>query len=93
MHRSQRRVIPVPMIADLTQLLRRRVAVIADHEWRDRDPVAHLDALKEVSEQISAWTAAHRTSVDPQLRHFLANSSFQKALAYLEAQNGESPGN
>ena len=93
MHRSQRRVFPVPMIADLTQLLRRRVAVIADHEWRDRDPVAHLDALRGVSEQISTWTAAHRTSVDPQLRHFLANSSFQKALAYLEASNEESPGN
>lgn len=75
------------MTYQLTELLRRRVAIIEDHDWRDRDPAAHLEALKSVSEEISAWTAAHRGSVDAQLRHYLANSSFQKALAHLDAMN------
>ena len=70
---------------ELTALLRRRVAIIADHVWRDRDGTAHLEALKAVSEEISAWTKAHRSEVDAQLRHYLANASFQKALAHLEA--------
>jgi hypothetical protein len=73
------------MIATLTELLRRRVSIIADHAWRDRDGAGHLDALKEVSEEISTWTLAHRTEVDSQLRHYLANASYQKALAHLEA--------
>ena len=34
---------------DLAKLLEERVAVIADHEFRDRDPEAHLEALKSVS--------------------------------------------
>ena len=72
------------MFSELTELLRRRVAIIADHAWRDRDSLAHLAALQAVSEEISGWTAAHRLEVDSQLRHYLANSSFQKALAHLE---------
>lgn len=69
----------------LAELLRRRVAIIADHAWRDRDPAAHLEALKTVSEEISAWTQSHRTEVDAQLRHYLANASYQKALLHLES--------
>ena len=72
------------MLKELTDLLRRRVAIIADHAWRDRDPGDHLAALQAVSEQISAWTAANRNEVDAKLRHYLASSSFQKALAHLE---------
>jgi hypothetical protein len=74
------------MTSELTELLRRRVAIIADHAWRDRDATAHLQALQEVSEKISAWTLAHRTEVDAQLRHYLANASYQKALAHLEVR-------
>jgi hypothetical protein len=77
------------MTAELIELLRQRIAIIADHTWRDRDGEGHLQALKEVSEKITAWTAAHRSEVDPQLRHYLGNSSFQKALAHLEAGSGE----
>ncbi len=72
------------MTNQLIELLRRRIAIIEDHSWRDRDPAGQLEALKDVSEQISAWTAEHRSSCDAQLRHYLANSSFQKALAHLE---------
>lgn len=81
------------MISKLTELLRRRVSIIADHAWRDRDAAGHLDALKTVSEEISAWTAAHRSEVDAQLRHYLANASYQKALAHLEGLAAESSGN
>jgi hypothetical protein len=77
------------MTSELTALLRRRIAIITDHAWRDRDGATHLEALKEISEEISAWTAAHRTSVDSQLRHYLANASYQKALAHLESAGEE----
>lgn len=71
------------MHPDLADLLRHRLAVISDHAWRDRDPAAHLEALKAVSENITAWTLANRVSLDPQLRHYLANCSFDKALAHI----------
>jgi hypothetical protein len=77
------------MTTALIDLLRQRVAIIADHAWRDRDGDGHLEALKDVSEKIAAWTKEHRTKVDPQLRHYLANASFQKALAHLEALAAE----
>ena len=80
------------MIQELIDLLHRRVAIIADHAWRDRDAAGHLEALKAVSEGISAWTTAHRTEVDAQLRHYLANASYQKALAHLEGLAAESSG-
>ncbi len=75
------------MKAELTSLLRQRLTIIADHSWRDRDANSHLEALKDVSEKISQWTMAHRNEVDAQLRHFLANASFDKALAHLELEN------
>jgi len=75
------------MTDELIKLLRQRISVIADHSWRDRDASSHLEALKEVSEKISQWTLTHRSEVDAQLRHFLANASFDKALAHLENQN------
>jgi hypothetical protein len=73
------------MHAELIQLLRRRESIIADHAWRDRDSAAHLDALKSVSEEISAWAASNRDATDARLRHYLANASFAKALSHLEA--------
>lgn len=72
------------MHQELIQLLRRRESVIADHGWRDRDAGTHLDALKQVSEEISAWTEAHSQVCDARLRHYLTNCSFSKALAHIE---------
>lgn len=72
------------MTADLIDFLHRREAIIADHAWRDRDPTGHLDALKLVSQEISNWAVSHHERIDPRLRHYLANASFQKALAHLE---------
>lgn len=74
---------PPRMHPELADLLRRRLSVIADHAWRDRDPAGHLEALKEVSERLMAWTAENRPNLDAQLRHYLNNASFDKALAHL----------
>ena len=69
---------------DLVKLLEERVEVIADHEFRDRDPEAHLEVLKRVSEEIVSWHEAHRSEIDGNLDHFLTGASYQKALLYLE---------
>lgn len=69
---------------ELIELLRRRESIIADHAWRDRDAAAHLDALRQVSEDVSRWAETHSGSIDARLRHYLANASFAKALAHLE---------
>ena len=70
-------------------MLRRRESIIADHAWRDRDPAAQLAALQDISGQISAWPGKQPDALDPRLRHYLANASFQKALAHLEAESPE----
>lgn len=68
---------------ELQSLLQRRIDVIADHSFRDRDPAAHLAALKDVSEEIAAYSVAHQSEFDGKLRHYLTNSSYQKALDHL----------
>jgi len=70
--------------ADLIQLLKQREQIIADHSWRDRDAEGHLDALKNVSEEITAWAEQCQSPIEPKLNHFLSNASFSKALAHLE---------
>jgi len=74
------------MHLDLQNLLKQRLAVIADHAFRDRDAAAHLEVLKTVSEQIQAYTDGHLSEFDPKLRHYLSNASYQKALDHLSAQ-------
>lgn len=71
--------------AELANLLRRRLEVIADHPFRDRDPAAHLQALAAASQAIDDWARAHSAELSPRLRHFLASASFDKALAMVEA--------
>lgn len=70
---------------DLADLLRCRKETIADHAFRDRDPAAHLEALKAVSLEITAWHEARRGSLHPRLEHFLGGCSFDKALQFLES--------
>jgi hypothetical protein len=72
------------MHTELQTLLQQRLAVIADHPFRDRDPEAHLAALKEVSEAIHTYAEAHHREFDAKLRHYLAQSSYQKALEHLK---------
>ncbi|WP_297081142.1 hypothetical protein [uncultured Demequina sp.] len=75
---------------ELAALLRRRLDVIADHPFRDRDPTAHLEALKSVSLDIETWHAARRGTLPARLEHFLSGCSYDKALRFLEA-DGASP--
>lgn len=73
------------MHEDLATLLLRRREIISDHEFRDRDTLGHLEALKEVSEAITTWHQAHKAEIPARLDHFLSNASFDKALVYLES--------
>lgn len=68
----------------LTDLLKQRLQIIADHVLRDADPEKHLEALREVSESIDRLRTELHPELPPRLRHFLEQSSYQKALSYLE---------
>jgi hypothetical protein len=69
----------------LAAALRERLALIADEASR-RDLAQHLAKLQSVSEKIAALEKQLPPPVDPQLAHFLARCSYDKALALLEAQ-------
>jgi hypothetical protein len=75
-----------PEFATLRDLLRRRLEVIADHAFRDRDPAGHLETLREVSEALTVEHARLRSVLPARLNHFLTQSSLSKALEYLESE-------
>jgi len=60
--------------------------VIGDTELRDRDPDTQLTQLREVSEAITAFHQEKRDRIPVRLRHFLENSSLQKALDWSREQ-------
>jgi hypothetical protein len=68
----------------LAATLRERLAVIADRELYARDPAAHLEKLKAVSEKIDAAQLQIPLPINPELLHFLQRRSYDKALALLE---------
>ena len=72
-------------LADLAQALRERLAVIRDEESR-RDQTKHIARLREVSENIDRLHQWLAPSIDPQLKHYLERKSYDKALAFLQAQ-------
>ena len=69
----------------LVEALRERLAIIADRSAYQRDPAAHLEQLQAVSERIVALRVALPAPVNPQLAHYLDRSSYDKALAFIEA--------
>ena len=71
--------------AELAAALRQRLAIVADQTSR-RDPDQHLEKLKLISEKIDLLGRSLPPPVDPQLAHFLARCSYDKALKALEAQ-------
>jgi hypothetical protein len=73
------------MHLELQALLKQRINIIADHSLRDRDPEAHLDALKHVSQQIESYAKDHLPEFDAKLRHYISNCSYQKALEHLDS--------
>ena len=74
---------------ELAAALRERLAVIGDREFYNRDPDAHFERLKQVSERILALQVQLPSPVDPQLQHYLDRCSFDKALAHLEQRTRE----
>ena len=78
---------------ELATLLHKRLEIIGDHTFRDREPAAHLDALKEVSEGIMVLHTKLRDAgqLTPRLEHFLANCSYDKALALLQETGAIAP--
>jgi len=73
-------------LADLTEALRERLAVIRDEESR-RDEAKHIARLRAVSEKIDRLQKSLPPSADPRLKHFLDRKSYDKALQYLEASS------
>ncbi|MBU6301659.1 MAG: hypothetical protein KGS60_08905 [Verrucomicrobia bacterium] len=69
----------------LQHLLERRLQIIADHAFRDRDPEGHLHQLKEVSEGIVSAHEQLRPDIDARLHHYLSQASYSKALEHLKA--------
>lgn len=72
----------------LAALLQRRLDIIADHAFRERDAQGHLAALREVSEQLDAEHRKLRPQMPPRLRHFMEQASYSKALEYLREAGG-----
>lgn len=67
----------------LLQALRNRLAVVADHDLRDRDPAGHLTALKQAASELDAVIAGLPAGTPPMLRHYLERQSYEKAIAWL----------
>ncbi len=69
---------------NLHAALRQRVDIVADHALRDRDPSAHLDAIKAAAAHLDGLVADLPPDTDPTLRHYLERQSYIKAIAWLE---------
>ena len=71
-------------LINLAKLLKERLQIIADYEFRDKDPNAHFESLKKVSESIEEKHRSLKKTLDPRLRHYLTNMSYEKALKHIE---------
>ncbi len=69
---------------DLKLAVQKRLEVVADHELRDRDQAAHLEALKSAHRELESQRSLLPSNTDPQLLHFLERQSYEKALAFLK---------
>lgn len=67
---------------ELAEALRERLAVIADEASRGK-PEAHTERLRKISERIEQLSDALPRPVNPQLAHYLARRSYDKALEFL----------
>lgn len=77
---------------ELLAALRYRLDVVADREFYQRDPAAHLAALQDAAARLEALVAQLPDSTDPMLRHYLERQSYLKAIAWLEEHgDGSAP--
>jgi len=77
---------PAPSeLRELATLLEQRLAVIADTSLRDHDPAAQLRQLQEVSESLVEMHSRLKNDgkLPPRLDHFLTQSSYGKALDFV----------
>ncbi len=82
---------PSPSAAPrLADALRARLAVIADRDFYQRDPQAHLQRLQAASEEIAALQKELPAPTDPRLAPYLERCSYDKALAFLEEASAQS---
>jgi hypothetical protein len=72
---------------ELAEALRERRSLIEDEASR-REPDQHLARLQSVSEKIVTLQERLPKPLDPQLAHFLARCSYDKALELLEGGAG-----
>jgi hypothetical protein len=72
---------------ELAALLKRRLEIIADQSFKERDADAHLAALREVSEEIDAKYQTVKKDLPPRLRHFMEQASYSKALDFILEQD------
>lgn len=77
-----------PDFGSLQALLKRRLDLIADHEFRDVDATGHLAALQQISELIVSEHHRLKPILPNRLAHFLQQASFSKALDFLENEHG-----
>lgn len=75
------------MIPALKNAVQKRLDIVADHAFRDRDPGGHLESLKQAHRELEALVATLPSDCDPRLRHFLERQSYEKALAFLKEQD------
>ena len=67
----------------LLEAVERRLEVVADHAWRDRDPAGHLEGLKAAGGRLDLLVRNLPADADPMLRHYLERQSYTKARDWL----------
>jgi hypothetical protein len=67
----------------LLALVERRLAIVADREWYQRDPAGHLAGLQKAAADLDASVARLPGDTDPMLRHYLERQSYLKACDWL----------
>ncbi len=71
------------MYKELRDALEERLAIVADHSFRDTDPAAHLEKLKQAGARLDALVKQLPPDTDPQIRHYLERQSYLKARDWL----------
>ena len=79
-------IAPPSPSALLADALEKRLAIIADRAWYERDAAGHLEALMGIAERIAGFSAQLPEPVHPQLKHYLERCSYDKALAFLSGK-------
>jgi hypothetical protein len=72
----------------LLEAVEKRLEVVGDHAWRDRDPAGHLEGLKAAAGRLDMLVRNLPADADPMLRHYLERQSYTKARDWLAESIG-----